>query len=71
VAFSSLGLILGPQNTLKPECRQLSSISKRVKKGEIDPGFVISHEMRLEEAPQAYAMFKDKRDECIKVVLKP
>jgi len=39
--------------------------------GEIDPSFVVTHEMPLDDAPHAYNMFKDKKDGCIKVVLKP
>jgi threonine dehydrogenase-like Zn-dependent dehydrogenase len=43
----------------------------RVQKGEIDPTFVITHRMKLDEAPDAYEIFKHKKDNCIKVVLKP
>jgi threonine dehydrogenase-like Zn-dependent dehydrogenase len=43
----------------------------RIEKGEIDPSFVITHRMRLEEAPEGYEMFMNKEDNCIKVVLKP
>src|SRR5205085_968766 len=39
--------------------------------GEIDPSFVITHRLPLEEAPGAYKTFRDKKDGCIKVVLKP
>jgi hypothetical protein len=39
--------------------------------GQIDPSFVITHEMELGEAPRGYDMFKNKQDECVKVVLKP
>jgi threonine dehydrogenase-like Zn-dependent dehydrogenase len=42
-----------------------------IEKGDIDPSFVITHTMRLEDAPRAYDMFKNKEDNCIKVVLKP
>jgi threonine dehydrogenase-like Zn-dependent dehydrogenase len=43
----------------------------RIQKGELDPSFVITHTMRLDEAPEGYAMFLNKEDDCIKVVLKP
>jgi len=36
-----------------------------------DLDFIVSHQVSLEEAPEAYAMFRDKKQECIKVVLKP
>jgi threonine dehydrogenase-like Zn-dependent dehydrogenase len=40
-------------------------------KDEIDPRFLITHRVPLEDAPEAYKMFSDQQDECIKVVLKP
>jgi threonine dehydrogenase-like Zn-dependent dehydrogenase len=39
--------------------------------GEIDPSFVVTHRLPLEDAPRGYEMFLDKEDECVKVVLKP
>jgi threonine dehydrogenase-like Zn-dependent dehydrogenase len=41
----------------------------RIEQGEIDPSFVVSHRLPLEQAPQAYDMFKHKHDACTKVVL--
>jgi threonine dehydrogenase-like Zn-dependent dehydrogenase len=43
----------------------------RIEKGEIDPTFIITHRLPLDAAPDAYKTFRDKQDECIKVVLKP
>ena len=40
-------------------------------KGEIDPSFVITHRAGLDDAPAMYRTFRDKQDECLKVVLKP
>jgi threonine dehydrogenase-like Zn-dependent dehydrogenase len=51
--------------------RYMRPLLERIEKGEIDPSFVITHRMALEEAPLAYRMFRDKQDDCIKVVLKP
>ncbi len=51
--------------------RYLGPLLERIRAGEIDPGFVISHRMRLEDAPRAYEMFRDKQNECNKVVLTP
>jgi threonine dehydrogenase-like Zn-dependent dehydrogenase len=51
--------------------RYLRPLLERIQKGEIDPSFVITHRMRLDDAPQGYELFKHKRDDCIKVVLKP
>jgi len=50
--------------------RYMQPLLERIQKGEIDPSFVITHQMPLDEAPEAYRMFRDKQDECIKVVLK-
>jgi threonine dehydrogenase-like Zn-dependent dehydrogenase len=50
--------------------RYLQPLLERVQKGDIDPSFVISHTLPLEEAPRAYEMFRDKEDHCTKVVLK-
>ncbi len=51
--------------------KYLRPLLERVERGEIDPSFVITHRLPLDDAPRAYAMFNDKEDGCIKVVLKP
>jgi threonine dehydrogenase-like Zn-dependent dehydrogenase len=51
--------------------KYLPSLLDRVRDGEIDPSFVITHRLPLDEGPAAYEMFKNKQDECIKVVLRP
>jgi threonine dehydrogenase-like Zn-dependent dehydrogenase len=51
--------------------RYMKKLLARIEMGEIDPSFIISHRMRLEDAPAAYRMFRDKQDDCIKVVLTP
>lgn len=51
--------------------RYMQPLLERIKKGEIDPGFVITHTMDLDDAPRGYEIFRDKQDECIKVVLNP
>jgi len=51
--------------------RYLRPLLDRVQKGEIDPSFVITHRLRLDDAPDGYEIFKHKEDECMKVVLKP
>jgi threonine dehydrogenase-like Zn-dependent dehydrogenase len=43
----------------------------RIEKGEIDPSFVITHRASLEQGPELYKTFRDKKEGCIKVVLKP
>jgi threonine dehydrogenase-like Zn-dependent dehydrogenase len=51
--------------------RYVQPLLDRIQNGEIDPSFVITHKMSLEDAPQGYDIFKHKKDNCIKVVLKP
>ncbi|MGI8961008.1 MAG: zinc-dependent alcohol dehydrogenase [Bryobacteraceae bacterium] len=51
--------------------RYMRPLLERIQSGDIDPSFVITHHMRLEDAPEGYAIFKDKQDDCIKIVLKP
>lgn len=50
--------------------RYLHPLLERIEKGELDPSFIVTHRLSLDEAPQAYRMFRDKREECVKVVLK-
>jgi threonine dehydrogenase-like Zn-dependent dehydrogenase len=51
--------------------RYLPDLLQFVIDGKIDPSFVISHQMSLEDGPEAYDMFLHKRDGCTKVVLHP
>jgi len=52
--------------------RYLKPLLERIEKGEIDPSFIISHRaMSLEEGPELYKTFRDKKDKCTKVVLRP
>ena len=50
--------------------RYMRPLLERIDDGEIDPSFVITHRMPLDDAPQAYEMFTNKEDDCLKVVLK-
>jgi len=51
--------------------RYLRPLLARIEKGDIDPSFIVTHRMSLDEAPDGYETFKHKQDECVKVVLKP
>jgi threonine dehydrogenase-like Zn-dependent dehydrogenase len=51
--------------------RYLQPLLDRIERGEIDLTFVITHRLPLENAPDAYRVFRDKKDGCIKVVLTP
>jgi threonine dehydrogenase-like Zn-dependent dehydrogenase len=49
----------------------MEPLLNRVQEGEIDPSFVISHQVSLDDGPKAYDMFLHKKDKAIKFVLKP
>jgi threonine dehydrogenase-like Zn-dependent dehydrogenase len=49
--------------------RYMKPLLKRIENGEIDPTFVISHRLSLEDAPEGYDMFLKKEDECTKAVM--
>jgi threonine dehydrogenase-like Zn-dependent dehydrogenase len=44
---------------------------EHIEKGDIDPSFVVTHQVPLEQGAKAYETFRDKKDGCIKVILKP
>jgi threonine dehydrogenase-like Zn-dependent dehydrogenase len=49
----------------------LGPLMEKIQQGQIDPSFVITHRLSLDQAPDAYKMFKAKEDDCVKVVMKP
>jgi threonine dehydrogenase-like Zn-dependent dehydrogenase len=51
--------------------RYMRPLLQRIENGEIDPSFVITHRMQLDQAPDGYDTFKNKQDDCIKIVMKP
>jgi threonine dehydrogenase-like Zn-dependent dehydrogenase len=51
--------------------KYMRPLLEKIRRGDIDPSFVVSHTFPLDEAPRAYRMFRDKEDECTKVVMKP
>jgi threonine dehydrogenase-like Zn-dependent dehydrogenase len=51
--------------------RYLQPLLERIENGELDPTFIITHRMSLDEAPDGYSTFLAKEDDCVKVVLTP
>jgi threonine dehydrogenase-like Zn-dependent dehydrogenase len=51
--------------------RWTDDLLRRIEEEQIDPSFVITHTVGLDEGPEMYKVFRDKQDSCIKVVLKP
>lgn len=51
--------------------RYFAPLLAKIEAGEIDPSFVITHRIALDDAPRGFELFKHKRDDCIKVVMRP
>ncbi|ULA65891.1 MAG: S-(hydroxymethyl)glutathione dehydrogenase [Nitrospira sp.] len=51
--------------------RYMRPLLERIEKGDIDPSRIITHRLNLSDGPDAYKTFRDKKDGCIKVVMKP
>lgn len=68
-ALMNKGLTIKAGQTHVP--RYHHQLLKRIESGEIDPSAIITHKLPLSEGPSAYKTFRDKKDNCIKVVLKP
>jgi threonine dehydrogenase-like Zn-dependent dehydrogenase len=68
-AFMNKGLTIKTGQTHVQ--RYMKPLLGRIEKGDIDPSFVVTHHLTLDQAPQGFDMFCNKENECIKVVLKP
>ena len=68
-AFMNKGLTMKTGQTHMQ--RYMKPLLAKIEAGEIDPSFVITHNVKLEAAPEMYKKFRDKKDGCVKVVLKP
>jgi len=51
--------------------RYMGPLLDRIRRQEVDPSFVITHRVGLEEVPEAYHTFRAKEDGCVKVVVRP
>jgi threonine dehydrogenase-like Zn-dependent dehydrogenase len=69
-----MGAIMNRSLTIKSgQChvqRYMQPLLERILNGEIDPTFIITHTLPLDQAPHGYDIFKNKLDNCEKVVLK-
>ena len=68
-SFWSEGLRMGTgQANVKAYNRLLSRL---IEKDKVKPSWIVSHELPLERAPEAYANFDQRKNGWTKVVLKP
>jgi threonine dehydrogenase-like Zn-dependent dehydrogenase len=51
--------------------KYMKPLLERIEKGQIDPSFVISHRITLDEAPGMYEVWRDKKDNVTKIVIDP
>ncbi len=51
--------------------RYMRPLLERIHAGDIDPSFIITHRVGLDDVPKAYDVFRNKEDECVKVVIQP
>jgi threonine dehydrogenase-like Zn-dependent dehydrogenase len=69
-----MGSIMNRSLTIKAgQChvqRYMQPLLEHIQNGDIDPTFVITHILPLDQASHGYDIFKNKRDNCEKVVLK-
>ena len=63
----ALSFKMGQTHVLK----HAPTLLKHIEEGDVDPTFLITHRAPLDDAPELYKTFRDKKDGCIKVVLKP
>jgi threonine dehydrogenase-like Zn-dependent dehydrogenase len=55
----------------QPGQRYMGRMLEHVQAGELDPSFLLTHRMSLEEAPRGYEMFKKKEDGCLRAAFTP
>ena len=71
----SMGIVVAKSLTIKTGQthmqKYLAPLLDLIVEGKIDPSFIITHRISLEQGPEAYKTFRDKKDGCIKVVIRP
>lgn len=68
-AFMNKGLTMKTGQTHM--MRYMKPLLEHIERGDIDPSFVTSHKVPISKAPEMYKVFRDKQDECTKVVIDP
>jgi threonine dehydrogenase-like Zn-dependent dehydrogenase len=55
----------------QPGQRYMSQMLQHVQAGNLDPSFLLTHRMSLEDAPRGYEMFEKKEDGCLRAAFTP
>ena len=55
----------------QPGQRYMPQMMEHVQRGDLDPSFLVTHRMSLEESPRGYEMFKKKEDGCLRAAFAP
>jgi S-(hydroxymethyl)glutathione dehydrogenase/alcohol dehydrogenase len=63
------GIFLGSGQA--PAQKHIDKLIEHLERKEIQLDDIISHRLPLTEAPHGYKIFNEKKDDCVKVVLKP
>ncbi len=59
------------RTTQQPGQRYMTRMLEHVQAGELDPSFLLTHRMSLEDGPRGYEMFKEKQDGCLRAAFTP
>ena len=51
--------------------KYMKPLLERIEKGQIDPTYIISHRITLDEAPEMYKIWRDKKEQVTKIVIDP
>jgi len=55
----------------QPGQRYMARMIEHVQTGDLDPSFLLTHRMSLEDSPRGYDMFKNKHDGCLRAAFTP
>ena len=70
-----MGAIVNKSLTLRsgqqPGQRYAKRLFEHIQKGELDPSYLLTHPMPLEQGPEGYRMFKEKTGSCLRAVFRP
>lgn len=70
-----MGAIVNKSLTLRsgqqPGQRYVKRLFEHIQKGELDPSYLLTHPMSLEQSVEGYALFKEKRQDCLRAVFRP